>query len=94
MYILLKSKNDLLHKRLKQKVKTNRQNKILSICDDDEFIKIQHLIEKHANELQICTASYNGKNFSGVKNEEWVTPDINNDKYLAYLRARKRRIHG
>lgn len=93
-YILIKSKNDVLHKRLKKIIKTNRQNKILSVCDDNDFIKIQPIVERQADELQVCTASYNGKNFAGIKNEEWVKPDINDDKYLAYLRARKRRLHG
>lgn len=94
VYLLIKSKDTDIHSRLKKLTKTNRQNKYVSICSDDKFNDIQYFLEKNNNSLQICSATYDGNGFTGIKNESWIKPNINDDKYLEYLRYRKRRLYG
>lgn len=91
---IIKSNNAKVHTKLKSLVKTKRKTKNISICLDRDFNLIQTFLEDNCKTIKVCTARQIDKKFKTLDNENWVTPNVNNDEYLKYLRNRRRRIYG
>lgn len=91
-FILVKSKEEKVHQLLKN---SKRQTKVISIIPDKYFENNQFTLEKFHKKCEICTSNYDkqSKKFRTIQNEDWISPDINDNEYLKYLRSRQRRIN-
>lgn len=92
--IIIKSNNVKVHTKLKSLAKAKRKTKNISICLDKDFNLIQTFLENNYRNTKVCTARQINKKFKTLDNENWVTPNVNDDEYLKYLRNRRRRIYG
>lgn len=92
--LIIRSNNKKVHTKIKSLAKAKRKTKNISICLDKDFNLVQTFLEENHKSTKVCTARQINKKLKALPNEDWITPDINNDEYLKYLRNRRRRIYG